>query len=262
MKAPSTLSLVLDEADNKQQALASAPGRYLLSATFAGAIISAVLVVSLRLGQIFLEAGIGGYVIPMAAFFGAALICILVCKVELFTSNVMYFTVGVLGKRSRIATLLKSWITVYSGNLLGVLLFTAVFAGAGALGKLPDGHVLYRIAELKTYAPAMTIFWKGVLCNWIICLAIWMPLRIASEAARFGLIMLLVFMFFFSGYEHSIANMAIFALAMLHDTQGFGWAQIMHNIVPATLGNIVGGGLGVGAVVYALERHTLVKQAA
>ena len=257
MNVPSTLSLVADEAENKQQVLRTAPGRYVLSAAMAGAIISVVLVVSLKLGQMMLEAGSANYVLPMAGFFGAALICIMVCKLELFTSNVMYFTVGVLSGRSRIGTLLRSWGTIYLGNLLGVLAFMAVFAGTGALGQLADDHVLFRVAHYKTTAPAMAIFWKGVLCNWIICLAVWMPLRIAGEAARFMLIMLLVFIFFFSGYEHSIANMSIFALAMLQDAPGLGWAQIVHNMVPATLGNIAGGGLGVGMVMYLLERHTL-----
>lgn len=82
-------------------------------------------------------------------------------------------------------------------------------------------------------------------------------MRLANEAARILVIMLLVFVFFFSGFEHSIANMAFFALAKMQGMAGLAWGDILHNMLPATLGNIVGGAIGVGLVVFRLERHTL-----
>ncbi|MBW7565362.1 formate transporter FocA [Chromobacterium subtsugae] len=257
MSHSSTLAYVADEAASKQQALRSEPGRYLLSAAMAGALIAVVLAVSLKLGQVFFAAGDSGYYIATAGFFGVALVSIIVCKVELFTSNVMYFTVGALSGRCRLCYLLRSWAMVYLGNLAGVLLFVAVLAGAGGMGALPADHLLFNVVQHKVHAPAMEIFWKGVLCNWIICLAVWVPMRLANEAARILVIMLLVFVFFFSGFEHSIANMAFFALAKMQGMAGLAWGDILHNMLPATLGNIVGGAIGVGLVVFRLERHTL-----
>ncbi|WP_434629238.1 formate/nitrite transporter family protein [Chromobacterium sp. CV08] len=257
MSHSSPLAYVLDEAAGKQRVLLSEPGRYLLSAGMAGALIAAVLVVSLKLGQVFFAAGAPGYYIATAGFFGVALVSIIVCKVELFTSNVMYFTVGRLGGRCRSCNLLRSWAVVYIGNLIGVLLFVAVLAGAGGMGALPADHLLFNVVEHKVRASSMEIFWKGVLCNWVICLAVWVPMRLSSEAARLIVIMLLVFVFFFSGFEHSIANMAFFALARMQGMTALDWGDILHNMVPATLGNIVGGAVGVGLVVFRLERHTL-----
>ncbi|MBM2883250.1 MULTISPECIES: formate transporter FocA [Chromobacterium] len=257
MSHSSTLAYVVDEAASKQQVLLSEPGRYLLSAAMAGALIAVVLAVSLKLGQVFFASGAPGYYIATSGFFGVALVSIIVCKVELFTSNVMYFTVGRLSGRCRTCNMLRSWTMVYLGNLLGVLLFVAVLAGAGGMGVLPADHLLFNVVEHKVHASSMEIFWKGVLCNWVICLAVWVPMRLSNEAARLLIIMLLVFVFFFSGFEHSIANMAFFALAKLQGMAGLEWADIAHNLVPATLGNIVGGAFGVGLVVYLLERHTL-----
>ncbi|PTU70574.1 transporter [Chromobacterium haemolyticum] len=257
MNHASTLAYVAAEAASKQTVLRQHPGRYLLSAGMAGALIAVVLSVSLKLGQVFFAVGSPGYYIAVAGFFGVALVSIIVCKLELFTSNVMYFSVGVLSGDCRVCNLLRSWAMVYLGNLLGVLLFTAVFAGAGGMGSLPADHLLFNVAAHKVHAGGWEIFWKGALCNWVICLAVWVPLRMAGDAAKMLMILLLVFVFFFSGFEHSIANMAFFSLALLHGMQGLDAAAILHNMIPATLGNIAGGALGVGLVVYLLERHTL-----
>ncbi|GGY12952.1 formate/nitrite transporter family protein [Paludibacterium paludis] len=257
MSTTSSLSYVVAEAASKQVVLHQSPGRYLLSAGLAGALIAVVLTVSLKLGQVFLAGGAAGYYIPTAGFFGVALASIIFCKLELFTSNVMYFAVGALSGRCRACSLARSWVMVYSGNLLGILLFVHVYAGAGGMGVLPQDHLLFNVVAHKIHATAGEIFWKGVLCNWIICLAVWVPLRMTGDVARLLMVLFLVFVFFFSGFEHSIANMAFFALAFLHAMPGLDAAGVLHNLIPATLGNIAGGALGVGLVVYLLERHTL-----
>lgn len=261
MEHSSPLAYALTEAGAKEGVIRHDPARYLLSAVMAGALISVVLVVSLKLGQLLLAAGVTGHYIAAAGFFGVALTSIMVCKVELFTSNVMYCVMGVLGGRMRRETLPLSWLMVYLGNLVGVLLFVAVLGGTGGLGTLPADHMLFDVVRHKTEAGWWAIFWKGVLCNWVICLATWVSLRLSNEAARLMMIMLLVFVFFFSGYEHSIANMGFFALAKWHG-MALSWGEMLHNLVPATLGNIVGGGLGVGLAMFRLERHTLGGQAA
>ncbi|RBB92394.1 transporter, partial [Pseudomonas sp. MWU12-2115] len=146
------LAYVVDEAASKQQVLLSEPGRYLLSAAMAGALLAVVLAVSLKLGQVFFASGAPGYYIATSGFFGVALVSIIVCKVELFTSNVMYFTVGRLSGRCRTCNMLRSWTMVYLGNLLGVLLFVAVLAGAGGMGVLPADHLLFNVVEHKVHA--------------------------------------------------------------------------------------------------------------
>ncbi|WP_051229022.1 formate/nitrite transporter family protein [Paludibacterium yongneupense] len=257
MSHPQALPYVVGEAANKQKVLNTEPLRYFLSAMMAGALIAVVLAVAIKLGQAFYTTGTPVYYASVAGFFGVALVTIIVCKVELFTSNIMYFSVGVLARQTTVINALKSWMMVYLGNLAGVVVFAWVFAQAGALGALPKDNVLFQVLEHKIHADTMTIFWRGVLCNWIICLAVWVPMRLVGDSAKVAMTMFLVFVFFFAGYEHSIANMAFFALGVLQGSDLMTWPNIVHNLIPATLGNIVGGGVGVGLVVFLLDRHTL-----
>ncbi|MXR38266.1 formate/nitrite transporter family protein [Craterilacuibacter sinensis] len=257
-----SLDYVAQQASAKRTVLRTATARYFLSAAFAGALIALVLAVSMRLGQLFHSNGSPYYAIAYSAFFGTALVAIIVSKTELFTSNVMYMTLGKLTGRVSSGEMLASWSTVYFGNLAGILLFTVVWMQTGGLGDYPADHVASQIAAVKTGAPFMKIFWKGVLCNWIICLAVWLPMKLENEMAKIALVFLLVFAFFFSGFEHSIANMALFSLVVAHAPEALSFADIMHNMLPATLGNIVGGGIGVALLAFMLERHTLSTPAA
>jgi nitrite transporter NirC len=251
------LPYVAAESAHKRTVMNQTPLRYVVSAMLSGALISVVLMVSLLLGQILHLAAAPLYYAASAAFFGTALCTIIFCRTELFTSNVMYMSVGALTGRLSVLEMLKSWLLVYGGNFLGALLFAAILAQTGALSNLPGNHLLYDVISHKVHATSSAIFFKGILCNWIICLAVWVPLRISNEMAKLAMIMLLVFVFFFSGYEHSIANMAFFSLSWFSGAGVPNLADTLHNLIPATLGNIVGGGFFVGVVHVYLERETL-----
>ena len=258
MASSHPLLYVAAESARKCRLLNHSPLRYLLSAVMAGALIGVVLMVSLILGQALQQAGSPLFYAATAGFFGTALCAIIILKLELFTSNVMYMTVGVLSGRARYADLGKSWLLVYIGNLLGVLLFALIYCQTGGLAQLAPNHLLFSVVDHKVAGSAWAIFWKGALCNWIICLAVWLPLRLQNEMARLTITMLLVFVFFFSGYEHSIANMAFFALDAMASTGGvLSMQAILHNLLPATAGNIVGGAIGVAACQYCLDREVL-----
>lgn len=252
------LPYVVSEAVRKRQVFHHKPLRYFVSAMVAGALITIVLIVSLLLGQILHASGAPLYYAASAGFFGTALCTIIFFKCELFTSNVMYMTIGTLSRRLTVFDLLKSWLIVYVGNFAGAMLLACIYAQTGAMHAWPTNHLLFDVISHKVHADSMAIFWKGVLCNWIICLAVWVPMRLSNEMAKLVMVMLLVFVFFFSGFEHSIANMGFFGLSWFA-TGGAAptLADTLHNMIPATLGNIVGGGVGVGLVTFYLERDTL-----
>lgn len=256
--ANSSLSYVVAEATHKCRTMQCSPLRYVLRAMLAGALIAAVLSVSLQLGQALARAGSPLYYAATAGFFGTALCAIIIGKAELFTSNILYLSVGWLARRHGAGAMLKSWLLVYAGNLAGVLLFVWLYAATGAPGQWPASHLLFEVVRHKVEPGFWPILAKGVLCNWIICLAVWLPLRLENDMAKMTLVMLLVFVFFFSGFEHSIANMAFFGLAAVVPAgPGVSAAAVLHNLVPATLGNIVGGAIGVAGLNYYLERDTL-----
>ena len=183
----------------------------------------------------------------MGAFFGIALTLVVVAGAELFTGHTMYLTIG-LKKGSVCAgqaglTLIQSWF----GNLLGSILVAGLFALGGGGKILPDAASLVHSAALaKTTAPVLVLFAKGILCNWLVCLAIWMSLR-TEGSGRFIAIWWCLLAFIASGYEHSIANMTLFALSWFGaHGEAYTLAGIAYNLLWVTLGNMVSGILFMG----------------
>ena len=100
------------------------------------------------------------------------------------------------------------------------------------------------MVSYKMNAPAYELFFRAVLCNWLICLAFFIPMAQHGDGPKLFTMVLFVFCFFISGYEHSIANMCTFAIALVLDHPGtISLRGVIHNLIPVTLGNLVGGGL-------------------
>lgn len=103
--------------------------------------------------------------------------------------------------------------------------------------------------------PFSELFFRGILCNWLVCLALWMSSRAKSEAAKLVLIWWCLFAFIASGYEHSVANMTLLSVAVLlpNHPETISIAGWLHNMIPVTLGNIIGGGVFVGMAYWLIS---------
>jgi nitrite transporter len=218
------------------------PLRYMLRAVGAGMGLSLVVFVFWTLKQNLHETAAGAVI--ASGFFGVGLVIIVFTNTELFTSNNMYLTVSSReGKTSWKQTALL-WISCYFGNLAGALVLTALLIGAGSL-DLPPDHALFEGALRKAHQSAEVIFFKGVLANWIVCLAVRVALRCKDEVAKILVLMLIVFIFVYLGFEHSIANMGTFSMAILGGgTLTMG--EALYNLLFSTVGNVAGGALFVG----------------
>lgn len=185
--------------------------------------------------------------LAMGATFGIALTLVIIAGAELFTGHTMFLTFGI--KTGRLNTvqatgiLLQSW----TGNLLGSIVVAYLFYLGGGGQILPiDGSLVHKVALAKTTAPALVLFAKGILCNWLVCLAIWMCQRVEG-AAKFIAIWWCLLAFIASGYEHSIANMTLFALSWFGaHTPEYTLGGIGYNLLWVTLGNTVSGVLFMG----------------
>ncbi|MGL5284868.1 MAG: nitrite transporter NirC [Aeromonas sp.] len=214
-----------------------------LSSAMAGAYVGLGIILIFTLGNL-LDPSVRPLV--MGATFGIALTLVIIAGSELFTGHTMFLTLGVKAGTISGADWLRILPQTWAGNLLGSIAVALIYAyGAGSL--LPDaGSLVHKVALAKTQAPALVLFMKGVLCNWLVCLAIWMALR-TEGAARFIAIWWCLLAFIASGYEHSIANMTLFALSWFGahaDTYTLG--GIGHNLLWVTLGNTVSGALFMG----------------
>ncbi|MDB2385715.1 formate transporter FocA [Shewanella sp.] len=205
--------------------------------------------------------------------FSLGLMLVVICGGELFTSTVLS-SVAWAQKHVSAQSLLKCWGRVYVGNFIGAMLMLLLIMVAGMhnLNEGQWGLNALSIAEHKLHHSWWQAFVLGVLCNVLVCLGVWMTFSSKEALTKAILLMLPVAMFVSSGFEHSIANLFMVPLgivivnmsdpvwfAALNVTQGqFSDLTVMNfiinNLIPVTLGNIVGGGLFVGLGYWLIEQ--------
>ena len=197
--------------------------------------------------------------------FTLGLALVLVGGAELFTGNNLIVMAWASGRVST-STMLRNWIIVYFGNLLGSLgLIILVFFSHHL--DMNDGRIglsILNTAAGKIRPDMVTLFFKGILCNVLVCAAVWLAYAGRSVTDKIIAVILPVSAFIAAGFEHCVANMYFLPLAWLlvqtdhvpanFDVSPITIPGIIHNLVPVTLGNIVGGAGFVGAVYWAIYR--------
>lgn len=241
----------VDSGESKAKMLARTPQLFLLRSVLAGLYLSLIVMVYWALLQGLQSSPFGK--VFAAAFFGVGLSIIVFTQAELFTSNCFYMAISSLTQRTTWKQAVVVWGASWLGNLVGALLLAVIFQRAAVLAALPEDHLLFSGAIHKARQAAEVLFWKGALANWIVCLAVWMALRLKEEIAKITTIILVVFTFLYLGFEHSIANMGTFTFAILGGG-ALRVAEAARNLFWSTLGNLVGGGLFVGAAYAALTK--------
>ncbi len=173
---------------------------------------------------------------------------------ELFTGNNL-MVMAWADRRITTAELMRNWVIVYAANALGAagLAIVVYLANHGALNAGAVGAAYVKIAAAKTSLPFAEAFFKGVLCNLLVCLAVWLALAGHSVVDKILAIVFPITAFVAAGFEHSVANMYFLTLGML--LSDLSWPGIAANLVPVTLGNIVGGSGMVAAVYYLVYRQ-------
>ena len=195
--------------------------------------------------------------------FSLGLVLVIVAGAELFTGNNLLAMAWADGKISTFE-LLRNWSVVCGANLVGAIgLAVLVFlSGHTDMNNGAVAEQYVRIAAAKCALPFWTAFFKGVLCNVLVCLAVWMALAGRSVIDKVIAIVFPISAFVAAGFEHSIANMYIIPLAMLLKAFGsFGaqadaitWSGLFGNLVPVILGNIIGGSMLVALVYHIIYR--------
>ncbi len=190
--------------------------------------------------------------------FSLGLILVLVGGAELFTGNNLIVMAWAERKVST-AELLRNWVVVYLANFAGALGAVALFYLAGVLDMNGGavGETAAGIARAKLELDFSTAFFRGVLCNTLVCLAVWLCIAARRVTGKILAIVFPISAFVALGFEHSVANMYLIPIGMLASGEGIGATALIVNLVPVTLGNIVGGS-GLVALTYWLVylRHS------
>jgi formate transporter len=199
--------------------------------------------------------------------FSLGLTLVLVGGAELFTGNNLIVMAWASGRVST-GTMLLNWTIVWFGNLLGALGLVILVYFSHHL-DMNDGRIglsVLNTAAGKIRPDFVTLFVKGILCNVLVCAAVWLAYAGRSVTDKVVALILPISAFIAAGFEHCVANMYFLPLAWLlvqtghapssFDTSLITISGIIHNLVPVTLGNIVGGAGFVGATYWAIYRAT------
>lgn len=190
--------------------------------------------------------------LAMGLTFALALILVVIAGAELFTGYAMYMALARLAGRVSGGDALRTMVVCWLGNLLGSALVATLFAMGGANGLLDDPHSLVmKVAHAKMAASPAALLARAVLCNWLVCLALWMASRVDSDVAKCVVIFWCLLAFIASGFEHSVANMTLLSLAVIgHGGDGATIAAALYNLGVVTVGNLIGGGVMVAGIYW------------
>ena len=245
------LKRLAEVSRKKVEYFLNAPGGYFLLSALAGIYLGLGICLIFSVGAPFAAEGSAALKLVMGVSFGVALTLVIFAGSELFTGNNMVCTIGALARA--ITWKHVCWIFVWSfiGNLVGSLVVAWMIVLSGVISKAPQMDLLMKVAAMKMSAPALELFIRGILCNLLVCLAVWMAARTANEAAKIMLIFWCLFAFVGSGFEHSIANQSLLGMALfLPHGEAISWSGFAWNQIFVGLGNIVGGALLVGGAYW------------
>ncbi len=226
--------------------------RFIILTLLAGAYIAFGGVLSVILGFGFPEitaANPAMQKLLSGAAFPVGLILVVVLGAELFTGNNALLMPSWIMRRCSAWDVVINWTLVYLGNFAGALLFVYLLVYlTGLLHPDPYHSAIITVAQAKVSLPWLTAFLRGIGANWCVCLAIWLALSAKSSGAKMFGCWLPVMAFVALGYEHSVANMFFIPAAMLEGAGITVTQMIVDNLIPVTIGNIIGGALFVGCV--------------
>ena len=170
------------------------------------------------------------------------LIMTLVTGGELFTGNTALVTAAYKEGKVERKDLIKNWVASYAGNFVGSLFLAYLAFKSGTLASSPASAA---IATAKCSLPWDVAFVRGLLCNWLVCMAVYMASGCSSMPGKMTAVYFPISAFVALGLDHSVANMFMIPLGMLRGADITAKTFIFKNLIPVTLGNIVGGALCV-----------------
>ncbi len=198
--------------------------------------------------------------------FTVGLMLVVIAGAELFTGNCLILS-AVLHREVRLSGMLRNWFFVYIANFAGsiLLVFIMLYSGLWKTGNFGVGRAALETAAAKANLPFLEALMRGIGCNWLVCLAVWMGIAGKDSVSKIFGIFFPIMAFVASGFEHSVANMYFIPMGLFLKgkaslmyaadlPQALGtltWRSfLLGNLLPVTLGNIVGGAFFVGTVYY------------
>jgi len=212
--------------------------------------------------------GVGFTKFIFGSVFSVGLILVVIAGAELFTGNSLIF-VSVLNGDVKVGKLLNNWFWVYLANFAGSLILVWIMYASGLwkTGNLGVGVKALAIANAKVNLSWGSAFARAIGCNWLVCLAVWLAVASKDVVGKIFAIYFPIMAFVTSGFEHCVANMyfvpmglllkgnidVVAAAGLTGKLANLTWGGfIANNLIPVTLGNIVGGAFFVSTLYWAV----------
>ena len=232
------------------------PVGYFVSAMVAGLFIAFGSFISITLAQSVSAGGAASFVkFAQSASFAAALSLIVMAGAELFTGNNFIMTAASLNRKVSWMDTVKLWVFCWIGNLVGSLLSVVAFqlTGIPTASENAVGDYFIKVSLGKVGLTPVNMIFRAILCNILVCLAVWCGVKLKSESGKLIMIFWCILVFMVCGLEHSIADMSIIGVALFNG--GVSVGQYVYAILLATFGNMIG-----GAVFVALPYYVVAKE--
>ncbi len=233
------ITAVMKAAKTKVDFLKNNPLGYFMASVLAGVFVGFGILLIFTIGGLL--NGLPHTKIVMGISFGIALSLVIIAGAELFTGNNFIMAVGAMGKRVSLKDVVRLWIVCYIGNWIGSIILALLFLGSG-LNKGNVGEFIAATAATKMGIDILPLFIRGILCNILVCVAVWSGFRCKSDSGKLIMISLCLFAFITTGFEHSVANMTLLTIALISPFKAaVSLGGYFYNIITVTLGNMIGG---------------------
>lgn len=208
--------------------------------------------------------GMGLSRLVAGAVFSLGLMLVVIAGAELFTGNNLML-MGVFDKKTSMARMLYKWSIVFIANFIGAVFLAGLYYQTG-LWKMGDNMAVgvnaLKLANFRMNLSFIEAFTRGILCNWLVCLAVWIAFASRDVVGKIFACFFPIMAFVASGFEHCVANMYFIPIGLFIKSSGLisaegldltnlTWSNFFtKNLIPVTLGNIIGGALLVGCVYW------------
>ncbi len=244
---PEALAAQAENGRHKTDGLRS-PARFTVSGMLAGAYIGVGVVLMVTAAGPLFAAGSGWGKLVSGLVFGVALTIVVIAGGELVTSSMMTIPQAGLMRAVPPGRAAGAMLWTFGANLVGSVVFGALIVASGVLhSNTAAGTMISDMLAAKAHESPFELFARGILCNVLVCVAIWMTVRLSSETARILVVFAAILAFITSGFEHVVANMTTFTIGLLSGDPSATVGGFALNLLLVGAGNLVGGGLVVGA---------------
>lgn len=250
LTVPQTLTAQADAAIHKTEGLRT-PVRLLVSGMLAGAYVGVAVVLMVSAAGPFAAAGEPAVKLVSGLVFGVALTLVVFAGAELVTSAMMILAQGALTRAVRPLPAAGALLFTFGANILGSAVFGGLVVISGVLhSNAAAGEMIQGLLTAKATETPAELLVRGILCNILVCLAIWMCNRLTTDGPKLAVIFWALLAFIASGFEHVVANMTTYSIGLFGGYDDATWQLFGGNLLWVGLGNLIGGALFIGAAYW------------